>query len=374
VETFRNGIYTYGFGIVCGLIAALLICSGLRSKKSFLKYLFYNLSAVFIALFFFEAYGFLSGKNTASHTKFSGTFFDNPNASGRKKEVGFGPREDTSLTATASRTNDDTLIYSVTYFLEKGIRKTPGVNPSSPKPAWFLGCSFTFGDGLNDDQTLPFYFNAFTNSRFHVMNYGFSGYGPHQALKITEEKIVNLNSPDSGIVIFSFVPDHFLRAAGKAAWDMYGPWYEVENGQLVYKGTFEDKHFFKPGFFTKRIGSLWQNSNLYRSVFAPAVKEKDIQRVIGILKKMTIELSQRHLRFYTIVGLMDQSDPNTRLFYKELTQNNIPHFFIDSIIPGIRQNEKIYFFAGDGHPRAVYNQRVAEFLSKHIPDTETQRH
>src|SRR5690242_12950529 len=64
-------------------------------------------------------------------------------------------------------------IYTVKYtIVDDGFRITPN-NSSTGNTINFLGCSFTFGEGLNDDQTLPYYVSEF--GRYHVRNYGFVG-------------------------------------------------------------------------------------------------------------------------------------------------------------------------------------------------------
>ena len=52
-------------------------------------------------------------------------------------------------------------IYDVTYTIDShGLRKTPGITASAAARSAFLffGGSFTFGEGLNDDETLPYQF------------------------------------------------------------------------------------------------------------------------------------------------------------------------------------------------------------------------
>ena len=49
----------------------------------------------------------------------------------------------------------------------------------------FFGGSQTFGEGLNDDETIPALVQKKT--RVHrVYNYAYRGYGPHQMLRMIE--------------------------------------------------------------------------------------------------------------------------------------------------------------------------------------------
>ena len=43
-----------------------------------------------------------------------------------------------------------------------------------------------FGEGVNDDETLPAYFSADLGYQANVVNLGFHDYGPHQMLRSLE--------------------------------------------------------------------------------------------------------------------------------------------------------------------------------------------
>ena len=77
-------------------------------------------------------------------------------------------------------------VYDVAYLIgEDGFRITALNNSSARIHINFFGCSLTFGEGLNDDQTLPHFLHAIDNS-ISVKNFGWHGYGVHQALRILE--------------------------------------------------------------------------------------------------------------------------------------------------------------------------------------------
>jgi hypothetical protein len=54
----------------------------------------------------------------------------------------------------------------------------------------FFGCSFTFGEGLKDDETQPFQVGAQSGGRDRTFNFGFQAYGPHQMLAAMEHGMV----------------------------------------------------------------------------------------------------------------------------------------------------------------------------------------
>ena len=103
-----------------------------------------------------------------------------------------------------------------------------------------FGCSFTLGEGLNDDGTLPYYFTRELAFARPVVNLGFSGYGPHQMLKRIE--LGMLDEVVSGPVqaaVYVALPSYVDRAAGKVWWDPVGPKYELDSqGIARYVGPF----------------------------------------------------------------------------------------------------------------------------------------
>ena len=74
------------------------------------------------------------------------------------------------------------IVYEANYSFDSyGLRTTPLNNTPNKKPSIFFGDAQTFGEGLNDNQTLPYLFQ--TNSKeFNSFNYGFPGHGPTNML------------------------------------------------------------------------------------------------------------------------------------------------------------------------------------------------
>lgn len=368
MEIIKFTIYNLGLALFDCFLFSLLIVLGINCKKSIWKHISYNFSAIFIALFIFELYSFYT-QDDEEKVVFSGTYADNKMVSGRKDLVGYGPRDDISFNASAIRTNGDSVIYNVIYSFHNGRRVVPNNNDSAKKNVFFLGCSYVFGDGLNDNQTLPYYFSKYSKGSYTVFNYAFSGYGGHQALKIVEEKITKSNSfklSDKDCVVYYFIPSHIERAAGYAIWDVYGPRYEVENNKLICKGDFEEFRFIKHNYFTKRFEIIWKNSALYKSFFQPKVCQKDAIRMIEIVKKMDNLLKSHGTRFIIVVGLSVHKNKQEELFYESLISNNIEHYFVDSIIIDMNVHFQDYTIKGDGHPNEKHNLKIGEFLSKKL--------
>ena len=78
----------------------------------------------------------------------------------------------------------------------------------------FFGGSNTFGEGVEDNQTMPFFFAAAAPDTA-VYNYGFCGYGPQQMLALLEDhRIDPLIDGRDVIGVYLFIDAHVQRAVG----------------------------------------------------------------------------------------------------------------------------------------------------------------
>jgi len=109
--------------------------------------------------------------------------------------------------------------------------------------ALFFGCSYTFGEGLQDNETLPFYYSLFQPS-VKPYNYGLSGYGPQQMLEhLKRENIKDEIAEQQGILIYIFIDHHINRVIGTmrsySLWADIMPYYVLDqSNNLVRKGSF----------------------------------------------------------------------------------------------------------------------------------------
>src|SRR5277367_1871828 len=135
---------------------------------------------------------------------------------------------------------DDRLITDVTYRIDaSGLREIPSAVQGRPHKAVFFGCSFMFGHGVENDQTLPYYFVRESGGTFEGFNFDGEGWGPHQMLREVETGFVRRVAGIPDLAIYEAIPDHLRRAAGRAPWED-GPKYELcHGGDACYAGSFD---------------------------------------------------------------------------------------------------------------------------------------
>ena len=140
---------------------------------------------------------------------------------------------------------DQRVIYDVTYTIDEHKRRmTPFKDTSNTdKFAIFFGGSFTFGEGVEDNQTLPYYFGVFTE-KYHPYNYGFHGHGPTEMLaKLETMDLPKEVSEKKGVLIYSFIDNHVKRTVGSmffvTDWGWHKPYYYLtSNDEIIRQGSF----------------------------------------------------------------------------------------------------------------------------------------
>ena len=157
----------------------------------------------------------------------------------KNKELGYGPLKDTRVSAV--KTLNGNHIYNVEYIINNnGLRHLDYIR-SSPS-LLFFGCSYMFGEGLNNNETLPYLLIKLFNNHFNGFNYGFHGYGPHQMLRALEIDLpTHHGAKDVKAAIFQTASWHIYRSGGFSEWDQSGPNYKIINNKITYSGPFHSK-------------------------------------------------------------------------------------------------------------------------------------
>jgi hypothetical protein len=350
--------------LLLGLITFLIL--GLVLKKTPFKIVSYNFAAVLFCFFIYEAFLLNRGerafyrlldKKTKSYYK----------SSSNSKLLGYRVLGDLDLLGLKTKGQDT--IFSANYTVRDNWRVTPNTNKSANRKVIFLGCSHTFGEGREDNETLPFFFNFYANNEFEVANYAFGGYGTHQAITITDSILLKNNSvlkaADSTWVVYNFFNYHVTRAAGNMFWDKNGPWYVLENDSVKYKGRFSAKP--RPSIGSRLLKRFWFDSKIYKRHFfkADQYPQGDIDVTLALIKKMKTDLNKNGFKFLLIVDKRAYNDP---IYRKPLEANNIQMVCLECEIEDFPKNKK-YKIPGDGHETALFNKVKGKILAKYFADS-----
>jgi hypothetical protein len=287
--------------------------------------------------------------------------------SGLRPVVGWGPvragRYHVEKTDPITRAT----IYSADYTIDWNLLRQTLSCESGPAIVFF-GCSFTFGEGLNDADTLPQAFADSVDRKDRVLNLGFSGYGPQQFL--SELRSGNFDSvigPQPKLFVFLTSAAHAERSACKPFWGRRGPRYVIENGQPVLKGACYE------GL------SLWllerfHDSAPYRWLIEPyqrRMNHDDIELYIQITLA-AINLAKEKYGIPVIV-LYFKGDEDSYIRGTGFTTEAVLRrlrgggaIVVDTMLNDEAAAGMALSIPGDGHPTALANRLRASILKNYL--------
>ena len=287
-------------------------------------------------------------------------------------QLGYAPVANAKVHSHMVR--DGAEVYNVTYTLnDKGWRITPEA-PEADTAILLFGCSFTFGEGLEDEQTLAWKLGEMLGPRYKVYNYGFSGYGPHHMQAIIERGLPELAKYKDIQAYHIAIRGHQRRVAGISPWDHHGPRYLLEQGKAVRHGTFADN----PPFFWEGPLGPW----LERSFIFNWLKEQLSERLVP-LNTLEKRLDLTRAIIATSADTLRAQWPQSSFSVlawppgaMEILQSLVPVLpvlDVEQWLPGYADTPEKYTIAGDSHPNALANAMAAEKLAGVVLAAQKQR-
>lgn len=288
--------------------------------------------------------------------------------------LGYIPRKDKQ--SFEQLIDGNNIIFNVKYTInKKGIRISPhdindGFKNKDFINVLFFGCSFTYGEGLNDNETFPWQIEEMSNFRYKTYNFGFHGYGPNQMLRMLEinfiDEIVDTNN--TTLAFFLLGNFHLDRVSGKypaIAWCGDSPRYVVDKKEIVkYKGK-----FFLGMLKYLAINKIAEKSSiahhLERILYNWKRTKKDSDLLLGILKKSKIILKEKYNTELYVIIWNDKSFKKFDEWIDPLNNMGIPVILMTGIIPDLNENQEKYILA-DGHPNKLSNNLIANYLFSYL--------
>ena len=144
--------------------------------------------------------------------------------------IGFYPRP----SASGSVRREDLsgrLIYDVEYRFDSHSRRETHSGVKNLRPALFLGCSCTLGEGVNADQNFAAVFGRH-QSVYRPLVQAFHAWGPGNLLNLTQEPnfASDLSSDPKiskdGIAIYTYIDHHLNRTIGTSDLALGPRWYD----------------------------------------------------------------------------------------------------------------------------------------------------
>ncbi len=237
-----------------------------------------------------------------------------------------------------------------------GRRIVPDVNNTSFSDyAIFFGCSYTMGEGVQDDETFPYYFQQLSK-KYKSYIYAHPGYGPQQMLAYSESfKINEQINEKKGLIFYTWPTGHLDRLLGTPrviTWAKKWPYYEKnESGKIIRKGFFEFDRKVKTKIYLEKaalgITNYFFNQNDYLFMCDIIQKSKE-----NLLKQLP------NSRFITVAHSFWRDSEIFEEVSKCLKERDIP--VIDSSDVFNKYKEDQIKIKGDGHPTAFANKVLAQ--------------
>jgi hypothetical protein len=292
------------------------------------------------------------------------------------KDPNLGIRTPKSTQVRAILRTDNKIIFDVVYSFDRYGRRSSPVEKAAGRDKFLIlmGCSFTYGYGLNDNQTLNYYLGRELPD-YAPYNYGIGATGPNTALAITEENQFRDQIPQAkGVMVYvSLGESHMDRATGRLpslAWALTTPYYEADGREVRRNGSFATGRPItnKIYFF---IGRILQFFGLGHRVFPP-LNAADSEYMCLLVKKLrdTFQNQYPGSRFiYYLHPYLFQPDQLGEC----LTTHGI-EWLRGRRSPAVLESS----IELDDHPGARANQaiaaEIAEYLRRTTPDISSRNH
>jgi hypothetical protein len=272
--------------------------------------------------------------------------------------------------------SDGSVVYSASYTIgPDGFRETPqyGWTPEKAKEDArprinFLGDSFTFGEGLNDNQTMEYFFGELSQKQGQsvlVKNYGVHGWGMHQALAIVQSDL----DTKANLQFALTSPWHASRSACTDFYSLGSPKYILQDDGLVKRNGY-CRSFGWIEHSPKAVRGLITSSKIFNliidSLFVTSDQDQQIRLYLGILKTMQENLTQKGQKMILGFVKADQSW-YVGTYNNEKLMAAIKAMGIDVVDMTLANTnealeKKYYIHELDKHPSPAGNEARAKLL------------
>lgn len=277
--------------------------------------------------------------------------------------LGYAPRANTVLHSCKVFESDT--LYCVTYTLDSMGRRVVPINNSATKHVLFYGCSYTYGEGVNDEETFAYRLGIMRND-LQLYNHAYSGYGPqHMLASLQFVKPSTYVSQQQGYLIYMMLPEHVYRATGKPyylqGWGSSSPHYALEGDSLVYYANHFD---WRPCYTNWQKFLGWSGLGSYLYQLPSAYAQSDIELIVAMFKRA----KQAYLtefpngRFVVVMMPAEQADFEIGQLKAALDSAGIDVFDLHDLYPVASD----YIIPNDAHPSAKAHLELAKAISDFI--------
>ena len=350
------------------VVAAFGTATGESSSR---RALWFNFGVAVVLLGLFEGYFWYQVIVSRSESRIA-----HPEGYSVPHEIlGYAPAKNFRV-ESARRYIGGRLIYDVPYTIgPDGLRIGPATtNDASEDCVLFFGGSLTFGEGVRDDETMPYRVGTKAAGSYKVYNFGFHGYGPNQMLAVLdhdmEREVLDCRPR---YVIYQAIPDHVRRSAGLFLWARRGARYVVnEDNEVVWTGSFIKRRDLHP--MIERTLRQFRKSALLQRVFIQrSIRDGDIDLFVRIVDESRTMIQRRYIgcEFHVIYWDNEyisrvMAESAKREVLNRLSGRGIRVHLISDILPDANDVSKYALDREDLHPTPLAHEIVSEYVVQNI--------
>ncbi len=333
------------------------------SRKN--KYLWFNLAFLFLAVGVTEKYLIYKKNNMSSLLK-----LDIPPGFAEYNDLlGYAPKRNQRQRFAGHY--GDTLLFDVNISIDENrLRKTPKYTPTpETKSIVFMGCSFPFGYGLNDQDVMPNIVQNIVKSKYKVYNLGYEGYGTHQVLATAESnRLDTLLKFEPRLFVYPVIEDHLNRIKGYHFWNYYSnePKYVLDNQskEVVRQGRMHDEGVLYKKVIDSELAGLFQRKQ---------ADSTDVDLFVAMVLKTKRLLKKKFPASEFQIVFWNANTPGCKVMLRKLRENNINPVLITDIMPDYYTSIQNYciYFPHELHPNRLANKQIAEYLVKNVIKFDT---
>jgi hypothetical protein len=370
---FPHTFFSAPYVLIVLLWFPLFLYAGLLTKKSAIRTILINIALIVLCLGLFETYFWLQPRPESHEDGVRTTMVhSNPKAKTFTRAddiLGYAPHKDNQT--SVAKFWEDEVIFDVTYTTgSDGLRLSPPWdNREDASSVLFFGCSITFGEGMEDDETMPYKVGIACGGQYRVYNFGFVGYGTHQMLSAIEHGLLDsIVRVKPVCAIYQAIPGHINRLLGLNPWGRRGPRYILGEGNRVkYAGFFHEVN--ERNYILRKIENQMDKSHLYKRISRGInkINDDDIELFIRMVarSKQLLEKQYPGIQFHVI--LWDYKGRLSDTIIEALKGEGINTHLISNILPDFHQDQPKYRISPhDWHPNALAHELIAKYVAHRI--------
>ncbi len=348
------------FVLMPALWFLLFLIASITETKRHVKVVLFNIAAIILVIGLFEFYFWRVTVNKLTYSQPAGSLH---RIEGKKYDnteddiLGYGLVKNTTRKVT-SYYNDE-VVYEATYTIDNnGLRVSPLPHSANAPAILFFGGSFTYGQGVTDDETMPYLTGILTGRDYAIYNFAIHGHGPQHMLAEIEHGIVRsalTHKPQ--FAIYQVINDHVNRLKGLQPWLINGPHYTLnENGVIISSSSLSP--------LGARLKGIEIADNKQKDA-----EQIEIQTFTGVVKKSKYLLVEKYpgIEFH-VIYYDGKDDPFSKSIIKALEEKEINVHRVSRILKDDFWKEKKnpYRIPHDGHPSPVMHRIIADYVVKEI--------